>query len=114
VCEVAESGATAVGDGPATGVVLDRAAVAESLGVRAVAAKGADGSGAVIVARYSEDNNSTAPFGVALAVSGADLSRARCHVTDAARTYTEVPLDLRPDGIVLVRLQPNSFALVEW
>ena len=114
-CAVAEpSAAATAGDNPATGVVLDSGAVAETLGVRAVAAKGADGMGAVLVARYAEDNNATAPFGVALAVSGADLSRARCHVTDAVRTYTEVPLDLRPDGSVLLRLQPNAFAVVEW
>ena len=115
-CEVTDGGAGggAAGDGPATGVVLDRAAVAETLGLRAVAAKGANGSGAAIVARYSEDNNVTATICVAISVPGADLSRARCHVTDAVRTFTEVPLDVQEDGTALLRMQPNSFAVVEW
>ena len=116
VCEAAEPGAAAPGgDEPATGVVLDRAEVQTTAGVRAVAAKGADGSGAVAIARYAEDNNVTAPVRVALSVHGADLSRARCHVTDAVRTYTEVPLEFDDDGgTASLRLQPNSFAIVEW
>ena len=81
---------------------------------RAVAAKCADGSGAVIVARYSEDNNVTDTAEVAVSVPNVSLSKARCHLTDAVRTYTEVPLDLKGDGTVLVRMQPNSFAIVEW
>ena len=51
---------------------------------------------------------------MALDIPGADLSRARCHVTDAARTYTEVPLEFDASGAASLRLQPNSFALVEW
>ena len=114
-CEVAEPAAAASGgDEPATGVVLDRAAVQASTGVRAVAAKGADGSGAIAIARYSADNNVTATLRVALSVPGADLSRARCHVTDAVRTYTEVPLEFAPDGTPSLRLQPDSFAVVDW
>ena len=81
---------------------------------RAVAAKGGDGSGALIVARYSEDNNVTDTAAVTLMVPGVSLARARCHVTDSVRTYTEVPLDLRGDGTAIVRMQPNSFAVVEW
>ena len=81
---------------------------------RAVAAKGGDGSGALIVTRYSEDNNVTDTAAVTLMVPGVSLARARCHVTDSVRTYTEVPLDLRGDGEAVVRMQPNSFAVVEW
>ena len=81
---------------------------------RAVAAKGADGSGAVIVARYSDDNNVTDTAEVALSVPGAPLAKARCHVTDAVRTYTEVPLSFNADGAATFRLMPNSFAIVEW
>ena len=115
VCEAAEPGAAAPGgDEPATGVVLDRAEVQTTAGVRAVAAKGADGSGAVAIARYAEDNNVTATIRVALDIPGADLTRASCHVIDAVRTYTEVPLEFCDGGTASLRLQPNSFAIVEW
>ncbi|MBR4613502.1 MAG: hypothetical protein IKO40_12400, partial [Kiritimatiellae bacterium] len=63
--------------------------------------------------RYSEDNNETATVRVTLDIPGADLSRAYCHITDAVRTYTEVPLEFE-GGVASLRLQPNSFALVEW
>ena len=81
---------------------------------RAVAAKGADGSGAIFVVRYSEDNNVTDTAEVKVAVPGVSLAKARCHLTDSVRTYTEVPLDLRSDGAGIIRMQPNSFAVVEW
>ena len=115
-CSVATPDASAgpVGDGPTTGVVLDRAAAASADGVRAVAAKGADGAGALAIARYSEDNNQTATIRVALDIPGADLARARCHITDAIRTYTEVPLEFDAVGAASLRMMPDSFALVEW
>jgi hypothetical protein len=81
---------------------------------RAVAAKGADGSGAVIVARYSDDNNVTDTAEVTVSVPTVSLAKARCHLTDAVRTYTEVPLDLKGNGTAVIRMQPNSFAIVEW
>ena len=113
-CEVREPDAAAAG-GPATGVALDKAAsTAPASGVRAVAASGSDGAGAVVIARYAEDNNATATIRVTLNVPGADLSRARCLLTDAVRTYTEVPLEFDAQGSASLRLQPNSFALVEW
>ena len=82
--------------------------------LRAVAAKGDDGSGAVIVARYSDDNNVTDTAEVKVSVLGVSLDKARCHITDYVRTYTEVPLDLNGDGTAIIRMQPNSFAVVEW
>ena len=81
---------------------------------RAVAAKGAEGSGALIVARYSDDNNVTETARVTIVVPGAPLAKARCLLTDAVRTFTEVPLELQADGSAVVRMQPNSFAVVEW
>ena len=36
------------------------------------------------------------------------------HLTDAVRTYTEVPLDIQPGGEGIIRMQPNSFAFIEW
>ncbi len=81
---------------------------------RAVAAKGAEGSGALIVARYSNDNNVTETAYVTIKVPGAQLAKARYHLTDAVRTFTDIPLDVRADGSAIIRLQPNSFAMVEW
>ena len=81
---------------------------------RAVAAKGEDGSGALIVARYSDDNNVTDTAEVKVSLPAVSLVRARCHLTDSVRTYTEVPLDLVGDGSATIRMQPNSFAVVEW
>ena len=80
----------------------------------AVAAKGANGGGAVIVSRFSDDNNVTETALVTLKVPGVSLLDARCHLTDSVRTYTEVPLELQLDGSVLIRIMPNSFAVVEW
>ena len=51
---------------------------------------------------------------VAISVSGVSLAGARCHLTDSVRTYTEIPLDLCGDGAASIRMQPNSFAVVEW
>ena len=98
----------------ATGIVFDDGTEKPAGSFRAVAAKGADGSGAVIVARYSNDNNETATAAVTLAVPGVSLSKARCLLTDAVRTFTEVPLDFQDDGTAQIRMQPNSFAVVEW
>jgi len=81
---------------------------------RAVAAKGAGGSGAIAVVRYSDDNNVTDTARVTVRVPGADLGRARCHLTDAVRVYTEVPLEVQPDGSAVLRMQPLSFALIEY
>ena len=80
----------------------------------AVAAKGPDGSGAVLIVRYSMDDNDTSIVRATLRVLGVSLCRARCCLTDAVRTYTEVPLRLHSDGSVVIRMQPNSFALVEF
>ena len=80
----------------------------------ATAAKGKDGSGAVFVVRYSDDDNSSETGELTLRVPGADLSKARCHLTDLVRTYTEVPLEMKADGSVTVRMQPLSFALIEF
>ncbi len=83
-------------------------------GLRAVAARGPGGTGAVVIARYAEDNNATATIRVALDVPGTDLSRARCHLTDSVRTCTEVALEFDEAGTAMIRMMPNSFAIVEW
>ena len=79
-----------------------------------VAAKGKNGSGAIIVSRYSDDNNVTDIAHVTLDVPGVKLDNARCLLTDAVRSFTDVPLEKDADGKFLIRMQPNSFALVEW
>ena len=64
--------------------------------------------------RYSDDDNSSDTAKVTVRVAGRSLAGARCHLTDLVRTYTEVPLELNADGSAVVRMQPLSFALVEW
>ena len=86
----------------------------KSGGFRAVAAKGADGSGAVLVVRYSDDDNVSDIGTVTLRVPGRDLSGARCHLTDVIRSYTEVPLEPADDGAVTLQMMPLSFALIEF
>ena len=80
---------------------------------RAVAAKGEDGSLAVLVVRYAASNDVTDTGTVVVRVPGRSLAKARCHITDAIRTYTEVPLILQPDGSARFSLMPDSFALIE-
>lgn len=82
-------------------------------GFRAVAAKGPKG-GAVLVSRYSDDDNVSDVGEVTVRVPGVSLADARCHLTDLVRTYTRVPMDVQPDGSARIRMLPLSFALVEW
>ena len=42
------------------------------------------------------------------------MDGARAHLTDKVRSYTEVPLLPDADGTVTIKLQPLSFALVEF
>ena len=83
-------------------------------GFRAVAAKGANGSGAVLIVRYSDNDNVSDTGKVTVRVPGVDLAKARCHLTDLVRTYTEVPLEPAADGAAVLRMQPLSFALIEY
>ena len=80
---------------------------------RAVAAKGEGESLAVFVVRYTASNDVTDTGTVVLRVPGRSLAKARCHITDAIRTYTEVPLIHQPDGSAMFSLMPDSFALIE-
>ena len=98
----------------ATGVVFPVATKEKADGqFRAVAAKGEGDSLAVFVVRYAASNDVTDTGTVVLRVQGRSLSKARCHVTDAARTHTEVPLVLQADGSARFSLMPDSFALIE-
>ena len=80
----------------------------------AVAAKGSNGAGALLVVRYSDDDNVSDIARVTIRAPGVNLKKARCHLTDLVRTHTEVPLDIQSDGSAVVRMQPLSFALIEY
>ena len=82
-------------------------------GIRAVASKGAKG-GALLISRYSDDNNVTDTATVTVRVKGRSLKGATCLLTDAVRTYTRVPMAIQPDGSAVIYMQPFSFALIEW
>ena len=98
----------------ATGVVFADSLQTKADGqFRASAAKGADGSLAVFVVRYAVSNDVTDTGTIVLRVPGRSLDKARCHITDAVRTHTEVPLILQPDGSARFSLMPDSFALIE-
>jgi hypothetical protein len=98
----------------ATGVVFPAATKEKADGqFRAAAAKGEDNSLAVLVVRYAASNDVTDTGTVVLRVPGRSLARASCHITDAVRTYTEVPLINQPDGTAMFSLMPDSFALIE-
>lgn len=111
-CEVKEGrGAKSTA---ATGVVFNDSLKTRPDGqFRAVAAKGGDGSVAVLLVRYAASSDVTDTGIAVLRVKGKSFSGAKCHLTDAARTYTEVPLELRADGSAVLRMMPDSFALIE-
>ncbi len=79
----------------------------------AAAAKGENGSLAVLVVRYAASNDMTDTGTVVLRIPGCSMAQARCHITDSVRTHTEVPLVLQPDGSARFSLMPDSFALIE-
>ena len=98
----------------ATGVVFPAATKERADGqYRAVAAKGEGGYLSVFVVRYAPSNDVTDTGTVVLRIPGISLAKARCHITDAIRTHTEVPLIHQPDGSAIFSLMPDSFALVE-
>lgn len=112
-CSVVEG--TGVASDANTGFLAhkDKAAPAAPGGFRAVAAKGARG-GAALLSRYSDDDNVSDVGEVTIRVPGVSLAGARCYLTDLVRTYTKTPMDVQPDGSAKIRMQPLSFALVEW
>lgn len=81
----------------------------------AVATVNADGSaGALLVSRYSDDDNVSDIGTVKVVLPGRNLANAKCHITDMVRTYTEIPVTANGDGAILLRMQPLSFALIEY
>ena len=100
----------------ATGVVWDDGTPkAGKEGFRAVAAKDKTGKLAVLIARYNEDNNVTDTATVTFkAPAEAIGARPRAYLTDAIRSYTEMPLRKAADGAWKLQMQPNAFAFVEF
>ncbi len=83
----------------------------------ALAAKNAKGKKALFLARYHDDNNIVETRRVTVSLPegmSADWGNARCHLTDADKTYTETPLLVNKDGTASLKMQPNSFALIEF
>jgi len=68
----------------------------------------------VLVVRYNRDNNQVMPEKVVVKVPGRSFENARCHLTDLSHIHTEVPFELNDDGSALLRLEPLSFALLEF
>lgn len=91
-----------------------KVSVPEGKGLYATAVKGKDGKVALLLARYSSDNNVTSDINVRVTLEGRPLGQLRAHVTDSVRSHTEVLLFPNNDGTVTVRLQPTSFALLEF
>ena len=81
--------------------------------VTAVAAKGRDGSLAVLLTRHASNAGAIGTVPVRLAVSGRKVVNPRLHMTDELERYTERKIRVKPDGSVEVRLRPFAFALVE-
>ena len=111
-CTVAESNGEK--SDSMTGVGLDQVSVAAKGQYYAIAAKGKGGKGALFVARYSSDDNTSDTGRVTIRIPGADLENARVLLTDSVRTFTDVPLENATSGSGVIRMQPNSFALVEY
>ncbi len=83
----------------------------------ACAAKNSTGKNALFLARYSDDNNIVETRRVTISLPKnikTDWTNARCYVTDVDFTYTETPLIINEDGTASVKMQPNSFVLIEF
>lgn len=85
----------------------------ERKGTWATAAKGADGSLGVYLARATADANVTETIIVKVNVKGRRLTRGRCHLVDEFNQYTETPLAFMGDGTAEIDLRPNAFAYIE-
>lgn len=78
----------------------------------AAAIRGAHG--AVLVARYTDDNDEVTPRRVRVRLPEGTPAKVLCHVTDDSRMFTEQPVDSAEDGVVSLDLEPAAFALIEW
>ena len=96
---------------------LGRAAKADSdtKDIYVAAARDAAGRRAIFIARYSNDNNYSAPRPVTVRLSkGVFPKEVRTHVTDDSRMHTEVPAYPSSVNELQLRMDPQSFTLVEF
>ena len=77
------------------------------------AAKGVGGRVAVVLCRYTDNDNRNGSLLAAVPVVGLPTARITCHLTDPCRAHTEFPLVVE-NGCVTVPLERNAFALVEF
>ena len=93
-----------------------KATAPEGKGLYATAVKGKDGKVAMFLVRYSSDNNVTSDVKVKCKIENVKckMDCVRAHLTDLVRSYTEVPLMPDEDGAVTIKMQPLSYALVEF
>ena len=85
----------------------------ETKALTAIAAKGANGSLALLVTRCVESEDTFGRIPVHVAVAGRSLARARLHMTDELDRYTEKELQVQPDGTATFLLAPQAFAVIE-
>lgn len=82
--------------------------------VTATAARADDGRLGVLVTRFSDDDNLTAPEKMTLRPrKGVLAGRVRAYVTDVHRLHSPEHLFIDDDGSVSLNLLPNSFAFIE-
>ncbi|MBR4518155.1 MAG: hypothetical protein IKO65_04045 [Victivallales bacterium] len=83
--------------------------------IYATAAIGKDGSVGVLVTRYTDNDDITAPKPVTLQIPEALRGKTPvCHLTDCLRIYTQVFPKVSADGTLTLRMQPNSFVYIEF
>lgn len=79
----------------------------------ACAAKGPDGRGGVLIARYGTDLNDVMPRNVKLRVEGSDLKNAVCFMTDKNFLFSGLPVGAE-NGVLSFKMQPNSFVWITY
>ena len=74
----------------------------------------ADGKGrfGLLLARYLDDDNSVRMKRVRVRVEGRSLEGVFAHVVDSRNKFTEMPLEVRPDGSVDLTLEPFSVVYI--
>ena len=81
--------------------------------VRAIAAKGDDGGIAVLVSRYTDDDNAFGCIDVPVKVPGCNLTKTRVRMLDSRFDFADCPYGAE-NGAAVISLEPRSFALLEF
>lgn len=80
----------------------------------ATAAVGKDGRKAVLITRFNENDNVTAQTFATLRIrTGETFRNVRCRVMDRCYSFGEAPCEIE-DNVLKIKLEPLSFALVEF